>query len=48
MPIYYLLIIQIDFKMWDELMKDTQKLNKINQTAFNVIDLNNDGAISRN
>jgi hypothetical protein len=33
--------------MWDELMKDSQKLKKINETAFNVIDINNDGAIQR-
>jgi len=33
--------------MWDELMKDKDKLNKINETAFNMIDADNNGQIER-
>jgi len=35
-------------KMWDELLKNPEKLKKINQTAFDAIDLNNDGNIQKN
>lgn len=34
--------------MWDELMKDKEKLAKINETAFNMIDADNNGQIERN
>jgi hypothetical protein len=34
--------------MWEELMKDKEKLNRINETAFNMIDFNDNGKIERN
>lgn len=34
--------------MWDQLMKDTDKLKKINETAFSMIDLDSNGQIQRN
>ena len=33
--------------MWDELMKDKEKLAIINNTAFNMIDADNNGEIER-
>jgi hypothetical protein len=33
--------------MWDELMKDKDKLKKINETAFSMIDADNNGQIER-
>lgn len=34
--------------MWEELIKDKDKLNRINETAFNMIDVNDNGCIERN
>ena len=34
--------------MWDEMMKDKDKLNIINDKAFNMIDLDSNGHIERN
>lgn len=34
--------------MWDDLIKDKEKLSKINDTAFSMIDLNDNGKIERN
>lgn len=31
--------------MWEELRRDKEKLNKINETAFSMIDANGDGLI---
>ena len=34
--------------MWEELIKDKEKLSRINETAFNMIDVNDNGRIERN
>ena len=34
--------------MWEDLIKDKEKLTKINDTAFSMIDLNDNGKIEKN
>jgi len=33
--------------MWDEILKNKEKLNKLTATAFDAIDFNNDGNIQQ-